>query len=55
MEQDYCVFELFVNQWLLIVRYDDAWDIGILLSDSVQWVKAANAALNDFRLDFGKI
>ncbi|KZS07049.1 Outer segment 6 [Daphnia magna] len=37
---------------LAMGKYDDAWDIGILLSDSVQWVKAANAALNDFRLDF---
>jgi len=38
-----------------IFRYEDAWDIGILLADSNQWVKAANAALNDFRLDFGNI
>ena len=25
----------------------------MLLADSTQWIKAANAALNDFRLDFG--
>ncbi|EFX73748.1 hypothetical protein DAPPUDRAFT_324995 [Daphnia pulex] len=37
---------------LAMGKYEDAWDIGILLADSNQWVKAANAALNDFRLDF---
>ncbi len=45
-----------VNQrtdFFFLLRYEDAWDIGVLLADSNQWIKAANAALNDYRLDFG--
>ena len=34
-------------------RYQDAWDIGIILADTQEWIEAATFALKKFNIEFG--
>ena len=38
---------------LSLGKYADAWEIGIALNDTNEWIKAANSALVDFNIEFG--
>ena len=49
----YSYFFVIKSRFLLLYRYDDAWIIATMIGETSEWLKAANAAINEFNLDFG--